>query len=1039
MRKFLFAILALFIILLLALIIIPFLVPSSVYKDAIQTRLTQEFSRDVSIEGDIKVSPFPVLKAQTGRITIANAEGFLDEYFASMNGMDARIKLRPLLSKRVEIASFTLKDPEIYLEKRKDGQTNWTFGDQPTDIPETGPFKRDGRYTDLNPSIGTFTLKNGTVSYVDAVKGHAHRLEKANMTFALPNLSQEVSIHGDAVFNGLPLDLQLSLDTPMSFLKGQKTPVSIVAKTDFGNLNAEGSFTESEDITFVLDLQSTLRDLSPLKDFLPKNLPITEIVQKAELSGEYSYDGKTMSAKGANISVSGPLIDTIYQGDAIFSGTPILTGNLDVNLPNVPALETKLGRDIDSSGLAKSLTLKADIMAKDQGFASDNISAVIKGESIDVSFSGQGAFDGTPSANGNFTANTTSIPSLIEALKIDLPQAAALGSASAQGTLSLAGKDLSLDLSEARTDGSNLTASYQGKIIKSGEALSVNGAFDSVIPSLSEFANAVNMEMPYADSIERITAKGRINGRTDNIAISDIDIQLKDGQMNGQYTGNATYNNGLILDGYLDADIPSARRLAERNGTQLPASTSAGQIYEHVALKGNVTGTPSKIKFSSAEITMDDMNGSGDFTLDMTDGKPAVIGDLNMGTIDLRPYMAAYMAQNAGQGIQPWNQTPYNFSALRTMDGTFTVKTPKVVIGNIEMGQTDVKAEVRNGVMTARLPEINLYGGLGVLTATLDASSDTPKMKMDVRLEDITSNRFLSAVSNFTKLDGKGHTLLEITAEGKTQDAIMKSLNGYGDFEVLNGAISGIDLNQFLGGIDEALTSKVLPKGLGNNYTTKFENIVGKFKISNGVVSIDSFNLSALGAAASGSGKLDIGNQALDFRLHPRLSGTSASDLAKFGIPLKFSGPWGQAKVGPDEDMLVKIGKKRLARELTNQVGGELGNVLGNVLGGGNPANDTSSSSENSTETPQETTPTNPGETVVNNLLGNVLGNNPSTNEPANDNNPIDEVVLEEPEQLQEQTDKPSEEKAEDKSVEEEIIEGALDSLFGKKKKKSND
>jgi len=68
-------------------------------------------------------------------------------------------------------------------------------------------------------------------------------------------------------------------------------------------------------------------------------------------------------------------------------------------------------------------------------------------------------------------------------------------------------------------------------------------------------------------------------------------------------------------------------------------------------------------------------------------------------------------------------------------------------------------------------------------------------------------------------------------------------LNGYGDFEVLNGALSGIDLNQFLTGVDEALTSRAIPSGIGQKYSTKFQDVVGTFQINAGVASLEPFQL----------------------------------------------------------------------------------------------------------------------------------------------------------------------------------------------------
>jgi len=113
MKKIIIGFAVLIILLIIGLIALPSLIPSSVYKENIETQLSRELAREVRVQGDVKLSVFPVIKANTGRVEIDNPDGFTEERFAEMDAMSARIKLLPLFSKRVEISSFTLKNPSI--------------------------------------------------------------------------------------------------------------------------------------------------------------------------------------------------------------------------------------------------------------------------------------------------------------------------------------------------------------------------------------------------------------------------------------------------------------------------------------------------------------------------------------------------------------------------------------------------------------------------------------------------------------------------------------------------------------------------------------------------------------------------------------------------------------------------------------------------------------------------------------------------------------------------------------------------------------
>ncbi len=593
----------------------------------------------------------------------------------------------------------------------------------------------------------------------------------------------------------------------------------------------------------------------------------------------------------------------------------------------------------------------------------------------------------------------------------------------------MAGERLAIDLAKAETKGDALNASYVGTIEKIGEQITLNGDFSSLVPSAQKVASLTGKDIPYADVIGQMRASGKISGPSDALSFEGVSAELSDGQLNGQFNGSAALKNGFTLNGNLAADIPSTRKLAARSGTELPPSTAAGEIYENVSISGAVTGNPAEIKFSDADLTMDAIKGQGDFTVDLRQGKPEVIGNLDLNSLDLRPYMAAYTAQRPNQGIQPWSETPINFNALKAINGTFRISTPEILMTRLNMGQTDFTATVRDGVLVAKLPQINMYGGLGTLTASFDANQAVPEFAMDVKLDDIRSNTFLGAVANYTSLTGEGHTLLEVKGRGQSQADIMRTLEGVGDFKVLNGEIAGIDLSQFLTGIESALTTRAIPKGIGRSYKTKFNDIVGLFNIKNGVVSIDNFNLKALDASASGKGQLDLGNQTIDFSFRPRLSGTSASDLASFGIPLRMKGSFNNISTGLDSELLGDIAAQRakaeLGKTLQEQVGGGLGDVVGGILGTPKAPEPTptesaptDSSGETQTETPPAETqqPTTQPEDVVNDLFGSILGGEKSEPAPAKD-------------ETAEGAEAPEEKK------EEPTIEDAIGSLFGKKKK----
>ncbi len=1015
MKKIMIGIFVLIILLVIGLVALPSLIPSSVYKEKIETQLTQELGRPVSVLGEVKLSVFPVIKASAGRVEIDNPNGFTTEHFAAMDGLDARVKLLPLFSKKVEIASFTLKNPVINLEKNLDGDVNWAFGD-PKDVPEetpTGPFKRDGRYSAIDPAIGQFSLENGRISYVDATASTSHDLRDVNLDFSLPSLAAPVKIDGDLTYNATPATVNLSLDSIRGFLDGKETPVTLALKTDFADIKTSGRFLAGEDITFDLDVDGTVSDVKKLAALAPVDLPYANLAQSVTLSGNYGYDGAVLTAKGADISAKGQNFDAGFKGNATLAEIPVFDGTVSLDARDVKSLAKALGQDVQGLDLIKTAKITADLKAQDKGFIANNINAAITGEGLEASYKGSGAYSGELLASGNFTGRAASVPALIKALEIDLPQIAAIENLDAKGVLIVRGEMITFNDLNIKTDGGAVTGSYSGvaKILGGkpmadgefsidipsvananmaagldidaakalgslkakgqisytdtyimlsaisaatsggvltgqydgaatlGDVPAYNGNFTTTLASLTEFSRLTGIEVPYAETVGKVDVKGTVSGQGENITLSALDATLSGGQLNGNFTGTAAMKNGLSLNGTLNANSPSLRALATSAGTELPPSTEVGSIYERFVVSGQVSGTPADITIKEAVIDFDALRGKGELKVDLTKAKPFVTGIVNMEGLDLRPYMAAYTAQNPTGKILPWSKTPINMEPLKAVDGDFSFTTPDIITDRMSLGQSNISAKLRGGVLTADLPNMALYGGLGRLKTVLDGSGSVPTVTMDLDLSDVNSNSFLGAVAGFTNATGEAGAAFKIHGSGRTQAEIMQSLSGGGDFKLLNGQISGVDLGQLLTGLDQAFTSRTLPSGIGSNHITKFKDIAGLFKIENGVAKINKFSLTGAGVLAEGAGQIDLGNQRIDFSLRPRLTGENASNLGAFGIPIKFTGDFGSVSAGLDTDLLTQIVTARARQKaqslIKDQIGGGVGDLLGSVLGGG--------------------------------------------------------------------------------------------------------
>ena len=1106
MKKIILGIFILLILLVGAIVVLPGLVPAEAYKDKIESQLSIALDRDVTISGDVKLAVFPVLKAQTGAVQIDNAEGFADDNFVTMEGLDARIKLLPLLSKKVEVAKFELTRPVVNLERKADGSANWVFGNTAApapEEPEDAPFKRDGRFNDYNPNIGSFAITEGQIYFRDATSGDKYDITDAGLSFSLPSLDEIVNVKGGMVINGTAVDLDVSLDTPRYFLSGGLTNFALSLETEFLRIKGDGQFAESEDLDFTARLDGDISEMKALLEVLPRELPYSDLVNQANFKGDFAYNGRTLTAKNSDLLAKGDLFDAAFNGDATLKlgseAAPVIAGRVKANVSDIPALATIFEQKIDGIDLVKTASVSADLTAKDAGFLAKNIIANVAGDSLNGTYEGQADIGDTITAKGAFTASAKELPNIVNALKLELEQEVVIDTADVAGQVNYSEDVINVTLEKADVRGENLTASYQGNVNVRGKSISAKGNFTTDARSIPALVAALKVEAPQAAVLDQAKASGQIDYAKDAISVTlneanltsadlvanykgdikvagktvsangvvskldipsvptlarkasvdtkaanilgrvqltqplsvnfdgtraqldGLSIASSDGPFNGSYRGSLNYLLGskpqASLNGTFSGQAASLRTVAKQFGTDLPASTSQGAVFERFETSGNINGDLNNLNVTLNALQLDGLQGSGALAANMAGSKPSINGSLTIPQLDVRPYQAAYAPPPGTPKPTGWSQNPLNVSALNKFDADFTLSTSRLTTTSVAFGQSDIQTKVKNGLLTVDFPNMALYGGLGSMNMSIDARRTNPVLDMDIDVSSLNTESVLAKFASFASSTGSGGTKFQVRGAGLSMDSIMKSLNGGGEFGVREGEVKGVDMQALLSGFSSGLSLQSAVTGLGSDKVTKFDDLVGQFSLRNGVMIINDFDFNGVGVAATGGGSIDIGNRNIDFRFKPRLTTANANSFAKAGIPLRISGNFSSVKTGLDQDavgsLLAAQAQSAIRDQIGSQIGGSAGSILGSVLGG-------SSGSSTSTDTGTRTGTTAPASSGVESVLGGLFGGNsaPAQTETA------PKIV---------ETEKPKETKPEDLALD------VLGGLFGSKKKSSDD
>src|ERR1700738_2068095 len=109
----------------LALLAVRLFVDPNDYKPRTAAAVKNATGRELKLEGAIKLSVFPWIALELGPASLGNPPGFSDEPFVSFQHASVRVKLLPLLSKRLEVGRVAVDGLDLKLLKNAEGKGNW--------------------------------------------------------------------------------------------------------------------------------------------------------------------------------------------------------------------------------------------------------------------------------------------------------------------------------------------------------------------------------------------------------------------------------------------------------------------------------------------------------------------------------------------------------------------------------------------------------------------------------------------------------------------------------------------------------------------------------------------------------------------------------------------------------------------------------------------------------------------------------------------------------------------------------------------------
>ncbi len=130
------------------------------YKGQIAAAVKQSTGRDLVLTGDIKLSVFPWVALELGPASLGNPPGFGEEPFVAFKHASVRVRLFPLLAKRLDMDRVDLDGLDLRLARMREGVGNW----EDSAAASPGPAAKTGGAADaadLSRSLPAYGSRMG--------------------------------------------------------------------------------------------------------------------------------------------------------------------------------------------------------------------------------------------------------------------------------------------------------------------------------------------------------------------------------------------------------------------------------------------------------------------------------------------------------------------------------------------------------------------------------------------------------------------------------------------------------------------------------------------------------------------------------------------------------------------------------------------------------------------------------------------------------------------------------------------------------------
>ncbi|MFP4420360.1 MAG: AsmA family protein [Desulfococcaceae bacterium] len=839
--------------LVLAVLLLPSMIEVERYRPLIERELSQALGRPVRLTGGLELSIFPWIGVETGPVSVENPAGFGEPRLVSMEAVEIRVAVPPLLRRAVEVNRFVLRSPEITLERTAEGRANWeNIGPaEATPPPSEHAAQTEAPESDASepqsapdgpgdgPAISDLTVEelaiaDGKLVWIDAAAGERREVSDLNLRVENLSFDQAISLNVSARLDGHPVEMNGEVG-PLGNPPGTgTTPFSLAVKA-LDEIRAEisGDVADPTAATPAVNLTVSVSPFSPRQVFDRLSLDFPVSTADPDALGRVGLKGQFQG---------GPEAFTLSDG----------------------VLELDDARIVFSAALKDRdpLHLAADAQA----------------DALDVTryLPAESAADPTTDSPRQPPPSTTdSAPtpdlSALEAAMLDLSFKA---DRLTLPELPLTDAGIQISGEKGRFD---LDLSAQ----RDGRPLTLRGTVGPVTAERIDLDLTAN-----ALDLARAAVSGALRNPTD----------------------------APTLDALISVEPFDPRKLAEAVGVSFPAQTADPAALGRLGFSGKVRGGPKSLRVDNGELILDETTAQ--FQMNAAAfSPPNLTVNLGLDRINLDRYLPPSRksgAESAEKKTEDGSDAPpaaIDYDPLRRMriDGTFRAEA--LTIRGLDLTGIRLKIFGEEGIFRLDPLDVNLYRGAMSLAGRTDVNGPEPASRADLSIRGVALGPLLADAGAGDLLSGRLNASANFSAQGDQPDRITRSLDGTADLRLSDGRVKGLNLVNMARNIETAFRSARGEEAAAET-GTEFTELTAAATVENGSVAIKEGRLTSPVLEADAGGNLHLAERTLDIRVTPTFIQPVGGRNA-VAVPVVIGGTFDKPTYRPDLENLIQIDPRK--------------------------------------------------------------------------------------------------------------------------------